>query len=82
MPLVWKSVSCGNCPDAWDYTTRFRKYYTGGLNQLLSGGAVFPDAHQDHYPTVTAAGHATILTGSAPATESSVTSGTTDRPEG
>jgi arylsulfatase A-like enzyme len=51
-----------------DYTTRFRNEYTGGIAQLLEEGAVFPDAHQDHFPTVTAAGHATLLTGSVPAT--------------
>ena len=51
-----------------DYTTRFRSDYTAGLKQLLTGGAVFADAHQDHYPTVTAPGHTTVLTGSVPAT--------------
>jgi predicted AlkP superfamily pyrophosphatase or phosphodiesterase len=34
---------------------------------MLSEGAVYVDAHQDHYPTVTATGHATYLTGSVPA---------------
>ena len=52
----------------FDYTTRFSARYTGGLHTLLAGGAVFLDAHQDHYPTVTAVGHATYLTGSTPAT--------------
>lgn len=51
-----------------DYTTRFRSEFTGGLKQMLSGGAVFADAHQDHAPTVTAPGHTTVLTGSVPAT--------------
>lgn len=51
-----------------DYTTRFRSEFTGGLKQMLSGGAVFVDAHQDHAPTVTAPGHTTVLTGSVPAT--------------
>ena len=51
-----------------DYLTRFRNEYKDGFSELLSGGAVFPDAHQDHFPTVTAVGHTTVLTGSVPAT--------------
>jgi predicted AlkP superfamily pyrophosphatase or phosphodiesterase len=52
----------------YDYTTRFRARYTAGLSTLLENGAVFVDAHQDHYPTVTATGHATFMSGSVPAT--------------
>ena len=52
----------------FDYTTRFAGEYTAGLHALLTQGAVFVDAHQDHYPTVTAVGHATFMTGSIPAT--------------
>lgn len=52
----------------YDYTTRFSSRYNAGLNRMLTEGAVFVDAHQDHYPTVTATGHATYLTGSVPAT--------------
>jgi predicted AlkP superfamily pyrophosphatase or phosphodiesterase len=52
----------------YDYTTRFRERYNSGLAKLLSQGAVFVDAHQDHFPTVTATGHTTFLTGSTPAT--------------
>jgi predicted AlkP superfamily pyrophosphatase or phosphodiesterase len=52
----------------YDYTTRFRDRYNSGLAKMLSKGAVFVDAHQDHFPTVTATGHATFLTGSVPAT--------------
>jgi predicted AlkP superfamily pyrophosphatase or phosphodiesterase len=52
----------------YDYTTRFRSRYTGGLARMLDDGAVFVDAHQDHYPTVTATGHATFMSGSVPAT--------------
>ncbi len=52
----------------YDYTTRFAARYNGGLHTLLTQGAVFVDAHQDHYPTVTATGHATYMTGSTPAT--------------
>lgn len=52
----------------YDYTTRFRDRYNSGLAAMLSHGAVFVDAHQDHFPTVTATGHTTFLTGSTPAT--------------
>jgi predicted AlkP superfamily pyrophosphatase or phosphodiesterase len=52
----------------YDYTTRFRSRYQAGLEKMLTEGAVYVDAHQDHYPTVTATGHATYLTGSVPAT--------------
>jgi hypothetical protein len=50
----------------YDYLTRFRPEYTGGLDRLLRQGAVFTDAHLEHFPTVTAVGHATVLTGATP----------------
>ncbi len=50
----------------YDYLTRFRSSYTGGLRRLLSDGAVFTNANLEHYPTVTAIGHATMLTGATP----------------
>ena len=50
----------------YDYLTRFRADYTSGLKQLLDGGAVFTDANLEHYPTVTAIGHATMLSGATP----------------
>lgn len=65
-----------------DYTTRFRDEYTGGIADLLENGAVFPDAHQDHFPTVTAAGHATLLTGSVPATSGIIGNEWYDRQSG
>ncbi len=51
----------------YDYLTRFRSEYTQGFKRLLTGGAVFTDANLEHYPTVTAVGHATMLTGATPA---------------
>jgi predicted AlkP superfamily pyrophosphatase or phosphodiesterase len=51
----------------YDYLVRFRDQYTGGLNQLLTQGAVFENANLEHYPTVTAIGHATMLSGATPA---------------
>lgn len=50
----------------YDYLTRFRSEYTTGLKRLLSAGANFTDAHLEHYPTVTAVGHATMLSGATP----------------
>jgi Type I phosphodiesterase / nucleotide pyrophosphatase len=50
----------------YDYLIRFRDAYTGGIARLLRDGAVFADARYPHYPTVTASGHATVLTGATP----------------
>ncbi len=51
----------------YDYLTRFRDAYTGGFDRLLKSGAVFTDAEYAHFPTVTAIGHSTYLTGAIPA---------------
>ena len=51
----------------YDYLTRFRVEYTGGLKRLLEEGANFTNANYRHVPTVTAPGHATFLTGATPA---------------
>ncbi len=51
----------------YDYLSRFASSYKGGLKRLLGHGAVFTNAFLDHFPTVTAIGHATILTGATPA---------------
>ncbi|MGE0463087.1 MAG: alkaline phosphatase family protein [Vicinamibacterales bacterium] len=50
----------------YDYLTRFRGEYTDGIKRLLTGGAVFTDANLEHYPTVTAVGHSTMLSGATP----------------
>jgi predicted AlkP superfamily pyrophosphatase or phosphodiesterase len=50
----------------YDYLTRFRRDFNGGLQRLLTQGAVFTDANLEHYPTVTAIGHATMFTGATP----------------
>ena len=50
----------------YDYLLRFQKDYTTGLARLLSGGAVFTDAHYLHSYTVTAVGHSTFLSGATP----------------
>lgn len=66
----------------YDYTTRFRDRYDGGLATMLDHGAVFIDAHQDHFPTVTATGHTTFLTGSTPATSGIIGNDWYDRVQG
>jgi predicted AlkP superfamily pyrophosphatase or phosphodiesterase len=50
----------------YDYLERFGPYQ-GGLARLLREGAVFTNAYLEHAPTVTAAGHAVVLTGAPPA---------------
>jgi len=50
----------------YDYLTRFRAGYNGGIETLLSKGAVFANAHYNHFPTVTAVGHSTVLSGATP----------------
>lgn len=50
-----------------DYLTRFGPEYNAGLARLLKNGAVFTNAHQDHFPTVTAVGHSVTMSGAYPA---------------
>jgi hypothetical protein len=41
----------------YDYLPRFASAFTGGFRRILRDGAVFTNAHLDHYPSVTAVGH-------------------------
>jgi predicted AlkP superfamily pyrophosphatase or phosphodiesterase len=50
----------------YDFLTRYRSEYTGGLSRLLTKGAVFTNANYEHSPTVTAVGHSTFLSGALP----------------
>ena len=50
----------------YDYLTRFRDEYKGGFDRLLRTGANYVNAHLEHYPTVTAVGHSTMLSGATP----------------
>src|SRR3954470_3617933 len=50
----------------YDYLTRFRSEYTGGLKRMLNDGADFTNSRYRHYPTVTAVGHSTFLSGATP----------------
>jgi predicted AlkP superfamily pyrophosphatase or phosphodiesterase len=51
----------------YDYLPRFAEGFTGGLRRLMQEGAVYTNAHLDHYPTVTAVGHMAMLSGAPPA---------------
>src|SRR5215510_13648472 len=50
----------------YDYTIRFRADYHAGLARLLDHGVVFADARYIAFPTVTAIGHSTFMTGATP----------------
>lgn len=50
----------------YDYLTRFRGEFHAGFDRLLTKGAVFTNANYVHFPTVTAVGHSTILSGATP----------------
>lgn len=66
----------------YDYLTRFRDEYTEGFKRLLTDGAVFTDASLEHYPTVTAIGHSTMLTGATPSVSGIVGNDWFDRATG
>lgn len=53
----------------WDYLYRFRDAYSpkGGFARLLQSGYSFDNTYVPYLPTVTAAGHSCIYTGSVPA---------------
>jgi predicted AlkP superfamily pyrophosphatase or phosphodiesterase len=55
-----------------DYVDRHRHQWTRGLKRLLERGAVFAQAAYPYMNTVTCAGHATIGTGTWPATHGMV----------
>jgi predicted AlkP superfamily pyrophosphatase or phosphodiesterase len=66
----------------YDYLTRFDSAYQDGLRKLHDSGAFFTDAHEAHFPTVTAVGHAAYLTGSIPAVDGIVGNEWFDRETG
>ncbi|WP_429400757.1 alkaline phosphatase PafA [Mucilaginibacter lappiensis] len=52
----------------WDYLYRYYdRYQTGGFKRLLNEGFTCENTNIDYIPTVTAAGHTCIYTGSVPA---------------
>ena len=66
----------------YDYLLRFRKDYNAGLARLLEHGAVFTDAHHIHFPTVTAVGHSTFLSGATPSSSGIIANEWFDRESG
>lgn len=73
-----------------DYLNRFRSFYLpakqngklGGFNYLLENSANYTNAHISHVPTATGPGHASIMTGSTPATNGIVGNDWYDRKQG
>lgn len=63
----------------YDYLTRHRTEFSGGLDTMLSRGAVFTDAHLEHGTTVTAVGHSTMLSGALPTVSGIISNGWYDR---
>ena len=66
----------------YDYLTRFAARYNSGFHQLLNQGAVFTNAYLEHFPSVTAVGHATYLTGGTPSMHGIVGNNWFDRATG
>jgi hypothetical protein len=65
-----------------DYLWRFSAEFDGGLARLRQDGAVFLNAHLEHYPTVTAVGHATFGSGALPSTSGIIGNDWFDRATG
>src|ERR1700722_3159893 len=66
----------------YDYLTRFDASYHDGLRKLHDSGAFFVDAHEAHFPTVTAVGHAAFMSGSIPAIDGIIANEWYDRETG
>ncbi len=62
-----------------DYLERFDSQWKFGFRQILDNGAVFKNAHHRHSVTITAAGHATLVTGVDPARHGIVANSFLDR---
>src|SRR5271165_3707013 len=66
----------------YDYLTRFRASYHGGLDMLLTKGAAFTNAYYRQSPTVTSVGHSIFLSGAMPSVSGMVGNTWYDRDEG
>ncbi len=66
----------------YDYLTRFRADYHGGLDQMMTQGADFTNAFYAQVPTVTAVGHSIFLSGAMPAVSGIIGNTWYDRTEG
>ncbi len=65
----------------YDYLTRFRADYHGGLQQLMTEGADFTNGFYQQVPTVTAVGHSIFMSGAMPAVSGIVSNSWYDRSE-
>ena len=65
----------------YDYLTRYRAEFHAGFDRLLTRGAVFTNANYIHFPTVTAVGHSTFLSGATPSVSGIVGNDWYDREE-
>ncbi|MEK6630183.1 MAG: alkaline phosphatase family protein, partial [Acidobacteriota bacterium] len=65
-----------------DYIDRYQSQWTKGMHRLITAGAVFKRAAYPYMNTVTCPGHATISTGSFPATHGIIGNGWFDREVG
>src|SRR5947209_7895587 len=66
----------------YDYLMRFRSEYHAGFDRMLTKGAVFTNARYEHFPTVTAIGHSTFLSGATPSISGIIGNDWYDRDEG
>ncbi len=66
----------------YDYLNRFHKDYTGAFARMFERGAVFTNAHHEHFPTVTAIGHSTFMSGATPSVSGIVNNSWFDRTTG
>ncbi len=65
-----------------DYFYRFGAQYNSGLARLATQGAFFTNAHYEHFPTVTAVGHSTVMSGATPAVSGIIANDWYDRQTG
>ncbi len=65
----------------YDYLTRYRSDYHGGLDRMMTHGADFTNGFYVHVPTVTAVGHSIVLSGAMPASSGIVGNSWFDRME-
>lgn len=66
----------------YDYLTRFRTEYHGGIDQMLTHGADFTNAFYAQVPTVTAVGHSIFLSGAMPSVSGIIGNSWYERSEG
>ena len=65
-----------------DYVDRFQSQWSQGLKRLMTDGAWFRQASYPYANTVTCAGHASVSTGSVPATHGLILNSWWDRASG